>query len=82
MPAGAAYFTSKDDSPSFGNYGFGTAVAFNVNRIVGIEGELASMLATSSDLQFGDLPSNIKAPNIMAGCGQSRTTGQARRSRA
>src|SRR5258705_7265187 len=28
MPAGAAFFTSKGDSPSFGNYGFGTAAAF------------------------------------------------------
>jgi len=65
MPAGAAYFTSKDNSPSFGNYGFGTGVAFNVNRIIAIEGELAAMLATTSDLQFGDLPSNIKAPNML-----------------
>lgn len=65
MPAGAAYFTAKDNSPSFGNYGFGTAVTFNVNRFVGIEGELASMLATSSDLQFGDLPSGTKAPNML-----------------
>jgi opacity protein-like surface antigen len=66
MPAGAAFFTSKDNSPSFGNYGFGTAVNFNVNRIIGIEGELGSMIATTSDLQFGDLPSNIKAPNMLS----------------
>src|SRR4030095_13378075 len=46
MPAGAAFFTSKDDAPSFGNYGFGTAVTFNLNRFVGIEGELGAMLAT------------------------------------
>ena len=65
MPAGAAYFTSKDNSPSFGNYGFGTGVTFNLNRIFAIEGELAAMIATSSDLQFGDLPSNIKAPNML-----------------
>ena len=45
MPAGAAFFTSKGNSPSFGNYGFGTAVTFNVNRYVGIEGELGSMIA-------------------------------------
>jgi hypothetical protein len=49
MPAGAAYFTSKGDSPSFGNYGFGTAVTFNINRFVGIEGEIGSMIATTSD---------------------------------
>ena len=62
---GAAYFASKDDSPSFGNYGFGTAVTFNLNRFVGIEGELGAMLATTSDLQFGDLSSDIKAPNML-----------------
>lgn len=65
MPAGAAYFASKDDSPSFGNYGFGTAVTFNLNRFVGIEGELGAMLATTSDLQFGDLGSDTKAPNML-----------------
>ena len=56
MPAGAAFFMSKGNSPSFGNYGFGTAATIRVNRYVGIEGEIASMIATSSDLQFGDLP--------------------------
>src|SRR6185295_16039338 len=60
IPAGAAFFTSKGNSPSFGNYGFGTAAAFRVNRFVGIEAEIGSMIATTSDLQFGDLNSNIK----------------------
>jgi hypothetical protein len=66
MPAGAAFFTARGDSPSFGNYGFGTAVTFNINRIVGIEGEIGSMIATNSDLQFGDLNSHIKAPNVLS----------------
>jgi len=66
MPVGAAFFTAKGNQPSFGNYGFGTAVAFNINRIVGVEGELASMLATTSDLQFGDLDSHTKAPNMLS----------------
>ena len=66
MPAGAAFFTSKGDAPSFGNYGFGTAVTFNINRVIGIEGEIGSMIATTSDLQFGDLHSDIKAPNMLS----------------
>ena len=66
MPAGAAFFTSKGDAPSFGNYGFGTAVTFNINRVIGVEGEIGSMIATTSDLQFGDLRSNIKAPNMLS----------------
>ena len=66
MPAGAALFTSKDNLPSFGNYGFGTAVNFNLSRFFSIEGELAAMVATTSDLQFGDLDSNVKAPNMLS----------------
>jgi len=66
MPAGAAFFPAKGNSPSFGNYGFGTAVTFNVNRFVGVEAELGSMIATTSDLQFGDLDTNIKSPNMLS----------------
>jgi hypothetical protein len=65
IPAGAGFFTSKGNSPSFGNYGFGTAVTFNVNRYIGVEGELSSMIATSSGLQFGDLDHHIKSPNVL-----------------
>jgi len=71
MPAGAAFFTSKGDAPSFGNYGFGTAATFNINRYVGIEAELGSMIATTSDLQFGDLDSNRKAPNMLSYTGNA-----------
>jgi hypothetical protein len=66
IPAGAAFFTSKGDSPSFGNYGFGTAATFNVNRHVGIEGELGAMIATTSSLQFGDLNDDVKSPNMLS----------------
>jgi hypothetical protein len=65
MSAGAGFVTSKGDSPSFGNHGFGTSVTFNVNRIIGVEGELTSMIATTSDLQFGNLDGHIKAPNML-----------------
>jgi opacity protein-like surface antigen len=65
MPVGAAYFAEKEDSPSFGNYGFGTAATFNLNRFVALEGEVGAMLATTSDLQFGDVPSDTKAPNML-----------------
>jgi len=66
IPAGAAFFTSKGNSPSFGNYGFGTAASFKVNRHFGIEGELGAMIATTSGLQFGDLDSHIKSPNMLS----------------
>jgi opacity protein-like surface antigen len=66
MPAGAAFFTSKGSAPSFGNYGFGTAVTYNINPLIGIEGELGSMIATTSNLQFGDLNHNSKSPNMLS----------------
>src|SRR6185295_3292660 len=66
VPAGAAFFTSKGDSPSFGNYGFGTSATINFSRHVGLEGEVGAMIATTSDLQFGDLDGNIKSPNMLA----------------
>src|SRR6185503_1408814 len=71
IPAGAAFFTSKGDAPSFGNYGFGTAATFNINRYVGIEAELGSMIATTSDLQFGDLDPHKKAPNMLSYTGNA-----------
>lgn len=66
VPAGAAFVASKGSAPSFGNYGFGTAVTFNINRFIGVEGEIGSMIATTSDLQFGDLNSHTKAPNLLS----------------
>jgi len=66
IPAGAAYFTSQGASPSFGNYGFGTAVTVNFTRYIGVEGELGAMIATTSSLQFGDLNHDIKSPNMLS----------------
>ena len=66
IPASAAFVAEKDDKPSFGNIGFGTAVAINVNRYFGFEGEIGTMIATTSDLQFGDLNSDTKAPNMLS----------------
>ena len=34
--------------------------------ILGVEGELGSMIATTSDLQFGDLNRHTKAPNMLS----------------
>src|SRR5258705_4269684 len=65
IPAGAAFISSKNGSPSFGNYGFGTAVTGNITRVIGIEGEFAGMIATTSDLQFGTLDRHTKAPNML-----------------
>jgi hypothetical protein len=65
IPAGAAFISSKNGAPSFGNYGFGTAVTYNINPLIGVEGEFGGMIATSSNLQFGDLDHHTKAPNFL-----------------
>jgi hypothetical protein len=65
MPAGAGFVASKKGAPSFGNYGLGTAVTFNVTPQIGIEGELSALIATNSHLQFGDLHTNTKSPNML-----------------
>ena len=68
FPAGGTFFTkgSTDDEPAFKNYALGASATVGLTSHVGIEGELGSMIATTSDLQFGDLNSNIKAPNMLS----------------
>jgi|SRR5499427_7318573 len=65
LPVSAAIVASKDGAPSFGNLGLGSAITYNLNRHVGFEGEIGATLATTSDLQFGDLNSKTKAPNLL-----------------
>jgi len=63
IPGGGTFYTTGDRGPSFGNYNLGGALAYNVNRIFGIEGEVAGTLGVPQDLQFGGLTSNQKGPN-------------------
>ena len=65
IPGGVAFVTSKNGEPSFGNYGFGFATVYNINSVLGVEGEIGALISTKSDLQFGDLNHHIKAPNFL-----------------
>jgi opacity protein-like surface antigen len=67
IPGGATFFTEGKDSdgPSFGNYDLGAGVLFNINRYVGVEGEVSGALGVSQDLQFASRTSKVKTPNIM-----------------
>jgi hypothetical protein len=67
IPGGAVLFTeSKDASaPSFSNYQLGAAAAYNVNRFVGIEGEVSSSLGISQSLDFG-YPSTVRTPDLLS----------------
>jgi opacity protein-like surface antigen len=63
IPGGGTFFTSSSKGPSFGSYNLGGALTYNVNRIVGIEGEVGGTLGVAQDLQFGGLTGKQKAPN-------------------
>jgi opacity protein-like surface antigen len=53
IPGGGTFFTSSDNGPSFGSYNLGGALTYNINRLVGIEGEVGGTLGIAQDLQFG-----------------------------
>jgi hypothetical protein len=65
IPAGATFFTGGNSASSFGNYNLGGTVTYNLNRIVGVEGEVASSLGIAQDLQFGGLSTHLKTPNTL-----------------
>jgi hypothetical protein len=68
IPGGAMYFTDHNSPTSFTNYNLGGGVTYNVNRLVGIEGEVAGSLGVSQSLTFGNgsLTTKIKTPNILS----------------
>jgi hypothetical protein len=66
IPGGGAIFVEDTDAsaPSFGNYQLGGGVTFNLNRFVGIEGEVASSLGLSQSLDFG-YPDDVRTPDML-----------------
>jgi hypothetical protein len=65
IPAGGTFFVSRNNSPSFGNFNLGGSVTYNVNRILGFEGEVNGSLGIAQDLAFGGLTTNVKTPNTL-----------------
>jgi hypothetical protein len=65
IPAGGLFFASRNSSPSFGNYTLGGAVTYNVNRVLGFEGEANGALGIAQDLALGGLTTNLKTPNML-----------------
>ena len=66
IPGGSTFYTSGNKGPSFGSYNLGGALTYNVNRIIGIEGEVGGTLGIAQDLQFGGLTTNQKGPNQLS----------------
>src|SRR5262245_18688177 len=67
IPGGAQFFAEGKNTrgPGFGNYGLGAGVEVNVNRYVGIEGEIGGALGVTQDLQFTNGKSNTKTPDML-----------------
>ncbi len=65
IPGGGTFFTSKGQAPQFGNYTYGGALTYNVNRFVGIEGEVGGTAGIVQDLNFGGTTANLKTPNSL-----------------
>jgi len=65
IPGGATFYTSTDTAPEFGNYTFGAGVTYAINRIVGVEGEVAGTAGISQDLAFGGATTNRKSPDTV-----------------
>ena len=67
IPGGATFFTEGKNTkgPSFGNYDLGAGVTVNVNRFVGVEGEVSGALGVAQDLTLTGGTSNLKTPNLL-----------------
>jgi hypothetical protein len=63
IPSGGTFFTSHSESPSFGNYTLGATLTYNINRVIGIEGDVGGALGVTQDLQFGGLTRRQKGPD-------------------
>ncbi len=64
IPGGGTFFTTGNKGPSFGSYNLGGALTYNINRIVGIEGEVGGTIGITQDLTFGAI-TNAKTPNLL-----------------
>ena len=68
IPGGGIFFTEGKDThaPSFGNYDLGGSVTVNINRFVGIEGEVSGGLGVSQSLDFaGASLSDTRTPHLV-----------------
>ena len=66
IPVGALMFTENTDAsaPSFGNYQLGAGVTYNINRFLGVEGEVSSSIGISQSLDFG-YSSSVRTPDVL-----------------
>jgi hypothetical protein len=67
IPGGGTFFTeaSDTDGPSFGNYDLGGSVTLNINRYLGLEGEVSGLLGVSQSLDFVGGTADVKTPHFL-----------------
>src|SRR5260370_9911107 len=67
IPGGGTFFTESKNTgrTSFGNYDLGAGVTVNLNRYVGIEGEVSGAVGVAQDLLVGGRTSHLKSPNSL-----------------
>jgi hypothetical protein len=63
IPGGGMFFTGSDAESKFHNYNVGGAFTYHINRLLGVEGEVAGTLGMTQTLAFGGLSSSQKTPN-------------------
>ena len=65
VPGGGTFFTNSGVGSSFGNYNLGGALTYNINRVVGIEGEVSSSIGISQNLTDGGFRGTQKTPDTL-----------------
>jgi hypothetical protein len=68
IPGGTTHFTSSESNesaPHFGSYSFGGSLTYNLNRFVGIEGEVGAALGIAQDLEIGAVTKHATPPNLL-----------------
>jgi hypothetical protein len=66
IPGGSMYFTDHNRATPFTNYNLGAALTYNINRIVGIEGEVGGSLGVTQTLRIGGVStSGLKPPDML-----------------
>jgi hypothetical protein len=65
IPGGGTFFTTgkNNGGPSFGNYSLGGAVAVNLTRVVGIEGEFGGTVGITQAVT--GFATNVRTPNTL-----------------
>jgi len=71
FPAGGTFFTkgstSKGSEPNFKDYALGASAMVNLNRFVGVEGEIGAGIGLRQTLDVNQsIITNIKGPNTLA----------------